>query len=184
MAESVQMAGTAGKSGGTEAPPASGCGTADELYASCRQCPRNCGVNRAEGKKGLCGEDARLRAASACLHFGEEPLLTVFGGSGTIFFTGCTLRCSFCQNYQISQQGMGREITADEFASICLRLQEAGAENINLVTGSHHSCVKIGCSLPLKGTFVGKVQVHHLGDGIFLVKIQGIHIVLVKIGDP
>ncbi len=110
----------------------------EELYASCRQCPRACGADRAAGKKGLCGEDARLRAASACLHFGEEPLLTVFGGSGTIFFTGCTLRCSFCQNYQISQQGMGREISTDEFASICLRLQEAGAENINLVTGSHH----------------------------------------------
>lgn len=110
----------------------------DERYRNCRQCPRNCGADRTGGKKGLCGEDARLRAASACLHFGEEPLLTVFGGSGTIFFTGCTLRCSFCQNYQISQQGMGREISTDEFASICLSLEQAGAENINLVTGSHH----------------------------------------------
>ena len=108
------------------------------LYASCRQCPRQCEADRASGKRGLCGEDAGLRAASACLHFGEEPLLTVFGGSGTIFFTGCTLRCSFCQNYQISQQGIGRKISTDEFASICLKLQEAGAENINLVTGSHH----------------------------------------------
>lgn len=108
------------------------------LYSSCRQCPRKCGADRAGGQKGLCGETAVLRAASACLHFGEEPLLTVFGGSGTIFFTGCTLRCSFCQNYQISQQGMGREISADEFARVCLSLQEAGAENINLVTGSHH----------------------------------------------
>ena len=62
----------------------------------------------------------------------------MFGGSGTIFFTGCTLRCSFCQNYQISQQGMGREISTDEFAAICMQLEEAGAENINLVTGSHH----------------------------------------------
>lgn len=112
--------------------------TLDGLYRNCRQCPRNCGADRTGGKKGLCGESAALRAAAACLHFGEEPLLTVFGGSGTIFFTGCTLRCSFCQNYQISQQGMGREISTDEFAGICLKLQEAGAENINLVTGSHH----------------------------------------------
>ncbi|MBQ9537972.1 MAG: radical SAM protein [Treponema sp.] len=110
----------------------------EQLYKSCRQCPRNCGADRASGKKGACGESAGLRAASACLHFGEEPLLTVFGGSGTIFFTGCTLRCAFCQNYQISQQGMGREISTDEFVTICLKLQDAGAENINLVTGSHH----------------------------------------------
>lgn len=117
---------------------ASGQNATKGLYESCRQCPRKCGADRAGGTKGLCGEDARLRAASACLHFGEEPLLTVFGGSGTIFFTGCTLRCSFCQNYQISQQGIGREISADEFTRLCLSLQDAGAENINLVTGSHH----------------------------------------------
>nr|MCR5623491.1 radical SAM protein [Treponema sp.] len=110
----------------------------DELYKDCRQCPRKCGVDRTSGQKGYCGEDAHLRAASACLHFGEEPLLTVFGGSGTIFFSGCTLRCSFCQNYQISQQGMGRELTCEEFAGICMKLEAAGAENINLVTGSHH----------------------------------------------
>lgn len=123
---------------GEQGMSASGRNAVDGLYSSCRQCPRACGADRAAGKKGLCGENAALRAASACLHFGEEPLLTVFGGSGTIFFTGCTLRCSFCQNYQISQQGMGREISVDEFAQICLKLQAAGAENINLVTGSHH----------------------------------------------
>ena len=74
----------------------------------------------------------------ACLHFGEEPLITVHGGSGTIFLTGCNLRCAFCQNYQISQQGMGAAVSKEEFAEICLRLEDAGAENINLVTGSHH----------------------------------------------
>lgn len=108
------------------------------LYKHCSQCPRSCGVDRSAGQKGFCGEDARLRAAVACLHFGEEPFVTVFGGSGTIFVSGCTLACAFCQNYQISQKGYGKEITCDEFAAICLDLQKAGAENINIVTGSHH----------------------------------------------
>ena len=107
-----------------------------DFYSSCRQCPRNCGTDR-KSKTGFCGEHKDIRIASACLHFGEEPLITVFGGSGTIFFTGCTLGCSFCQNYQISQQGMGRKVSKDEFVRICLELQSAGAENINLVTASH-----------------------------------------------
>ncbi len=107
-----------------------------DFYSSCRQCPRNCGTDR-KSKTGFCGEHKDIRIASACLHFGEEPLITVFGGSGTIFFTGCTLGCSFCQNYQISQQGMGRKVAKDEFVRICLELQSAGAENINLVTASH-----------------------------------------------
>ena len=109
----------------------------EELYKNCRQCPRKCGVDRTTGT-GFCREPADLRIAFAGLHFGEEPLVTVFGGSGTIFFTGCTLRCAFCQNYQISQDGYGRVVDSSEFSDICLKLQAAGAENINLVTGSHH----------------------------------------------
>lgn len=104
---------------------------------NCNECPRKCGVSRNEGKVGFCGETSDVRAALACLHFGEEPLITVHGGSGTIFFTGCTLRCAFCQNYQISQDGLGRAISSEEFTKICLALENAGAENINLVTGSH-----------------------------------------------
>lgn len=107
-----------------------------DLYSSCEQCPRKCRADR-NINTGFCGEKKQIRIASACLHFGEEPLITVFGGSGTIFFTGCTLRCSFCQNYQISQKGMGREVSKEEFVKICLDLQKAGAENINLVTASH-----------------------------------------------
>lgn len=106
-------------------------------YKHCAQCPRSCGVDRTAGQRGFCGEDDKLRAAVACLHFGEEPFVTVFGGSGTIFITGCTLACAFCQNYQISQKGYGKEISAEEFARICIDLQKAGAENINIVTGSH-----------------------------------------------
>lgn len=110
----------------------------EQFYSACNQCPRNCGVKRNDGKKGFCGEDMTCKAAVACLHFGEEPLITVFGGSGTIFLSGCTLHCSFCQNYQISQEGMGAPVSEDEFVKMCLLLQEKGAENINLVTGSHH----------------------------------------------
>ena len=110
-----------------------------EFYKKCRQCPRECGVDRTTATStGFCREPADLRVAFAGLHFGEEPLVTVFGGSGTIFFTGCTLRCAFCQNYQISQDGFGRIVDRAEFVDICLKLQAAGAENINLVTGSHH----------------------------------------------
>jgi putative pyruvate formate lyase activating enzyme len=94
-------------------------------------------VNRLEGKRGFCGETAELRIAVASIHRGEEPPITGLGGSGTIFITGCTLRCSFCQNYQISQESMGRTVGIQEFIAICLALQSAGAENINLVTGSH-----------------------------------------------
>lgn len=128
-----------------------------DLYTNCTQCPRRCGANRAAGVRGFCGEDAELRAAVACLHFGEEPPLTVFGGSGAIFLTGCTLRCAFCQNYQISQQGFGGVISKNDFSKICLDLQNAGAENINLITPSHHipllaECIReaksAGCTLP------------------------------------
>ena len=108
-----------------------------DYYESCGQCPRLCKSDRNKSF-GFCKESSALRIASACLHFGEEPPLTVFNGSGTIFFTGCTLRCAFCQNYQISQQGMGAEVSREDFVKICLELQRLGAENINLVTGSHH----------------------------------------------
>ena len=109
----------------------------NSLYENCNLCPRMCGVNRFE-KLGFCRESSELKIACATLHFGEEPPITVLGGSGTIFVTGCNLRCAFCQNYQISQKGMGKNLSTDEFADLCLKLQSEGAENINIVTGSHH----------------------------------------------
>lgn len=122
----------------------------EKYYSSCVQCPRKCNAERAEKKCGFCGETDEIRIAVACLHFGEEPLVTVHGGSGTIFFTGCTLRCAFCQNYQISQDGMGKSVSKEEFCEICLKLQEAGAENINLVTGSH--------AIPKLAEYIGAAQ--------------------------
>ncbi len=108
-----------------------------DSYTTCRLCPRFCSVDRNKGGKGFCRETSQLRIASAGLHFGEEPPITVSGGSGTIFITGCNLRCAFCQNYQISQKEMGSVVSEDDFSSMCLVLQEKGAENINIVTGSH-----------------------------------------------
>ncbi|MBN2432569.1 MAG: radical SAM protein [Acidobacteria bacterium] len=105
-------------------------------YECCRLCPRQCGVNRNAGQTGFCGETAALRLAWAGLHRGEEPPLCGERGSGTAFFTGCTLRCGFCQNWQISRAGMGREIPPDELVDLFLRLQQAGAATVNLVTGT------------------------------------------------
>lgn len=105
--------------------------------AHCTVCPRHCGVDRALGERGYCGEADEVRIAFAGLHFGEEPPITAGAGSGTVFFTGCNLRCSFCQNYQVSQCGMGRAVSCEEFVRICLALQAKGAANINLVTASH-----------------------------------------------
>ncbi|MDR2484966.1 MAG: radical SAM protein [Treponema sp.] len=107
------------------------------IYRHCRLCPRNCGADRLNGYKGYCGETGELRIAAASIHRGEEPPVTGTGGSGTIFITGCNLGCTFCQNHQISQNGMGKTVSQDEFVRICLALQEQKAENINIVTGSH-----------------------------------------------
>ena len=105
-------------------------------YEQCRLCGRNCGINR-RTDHGWCGQTSSLRLAWAGLHFGEEPPVTGNGGSGTIFFSGCTLGCPFCQNWQISRHGMGRDVADREFFQICRSLQDAGAENLNLVTPSH-----------------------------------------------
>jgi putative pyruvate formate lyase activating enzyme len=114
---------------------------ASDPYNPCVLCPRNCGADRRSGK-GFCGEGAELRIAAVSVHRGEEPPITGQGGSGTVFFTGCTLGCVFCQNRQISRPdrnvpSLGRAVDDEEFAEICLALQERGVENINLVTGSH-----------------------------------------------
>jgi putative pyruvate formate lyase activating enzyme len=125
-----------------------GGGAINNLYKNCLLCPRRCGVDRTVfGKKpyggnhaaetGFCGAGAKLYAASASIHRGEEPPVSGEGGSGTIFISGCNLRCLFCQNYQISQNGLGAVVSPDIFTAICIALQERGAENINIVTGSH-----------------------------------------------
>ncbi|MCL2808747.1 MAG: radical SAM protein [Treponema sp.] len=113
-----------------------------DIYKSCLLCPRNCAVDRFAGKTGFCGETAELRIGTAVIHRGEEPPLIGTGGSGTIFISGCNLGCVFCQNYQVSQGAnkeppIGKTVSEEEFANICLMLCDNGAENINIVTGSH-----------------------------------------------
>lgn len=110
-------------------------------YRSCTLCPNLCRLDRSSGEYGICGEGDTMRIAFAGVHRGEEPVLTGleagFSGSGTIFFSGCTLGCHDCQNCQLSSDHMGRLVDIEEFAAICLKLQRRGAANINLVTGTH-----------------------------------------------
>ena len=109
----------------------------DAKLEKCDLCPRECGVDRKIGKLGYCGVGSLPRVASINLHHWEEPPISGTGGSGTIFFSGCTLRCIFCQNYPISQMGVGREMSIEELACGMLDLQRRGAHNINLVTATH-----------------------------------------------
>ena len=101
----------------------------------CRLCPRECGVNRESGEVGYCGASSDMVIARYSLHMWEEPCISGKNGSGTIFFSFCNLRCIFCQNYEISTLHRGRVVSVEEFSDICLKLQDKGASNINLVTG-------------------------------------------------
>lgn len=110
------------------------------LPTRCGLCPRQCGANRAAGEIGQCGAGDRLLVARAALHHWEEPCLSgppdAETGSGTVFFTGCPLKCCYCQNFQISQEGLGKEISQQRLEEIFLELQQKGAQNLNLVTAT------------------------------------------------
>lgn len=103
----------------------------------CRLCPRECGVNRKKGGRGFCGASDTLTIYTAFLHKGEEPPLSGEKGSGTIFFSGCNLKCIYCQNYIFSHTIKGKFFTSEELATLMFSLQEKGAHNINLVTPTH-----------------------------------------------
>lgn len=100
---------------------------------NCRLCPRECGADRYTGT-GFCGCGTNIRAAKAYLHMWEEPCISGTRGSGTVFFSGCNLKCCFCQNYKISHENHGKSITESRLAEIFLELQRQGAHNINLVS--------------------------------------------------
>src|SRR5438876_4034036 len=108
-----------------------------ESLSSCRDCPRDCEIDRFNNKIGVCKSGRLARVASAFPHFGEEDCLRGWNGSGTIFFGWCNLRCVFCQNFETSQHGEGTEVTAAELARILLDLQDIGCHNINFVTPEH-----------------------------------------------
>ena len=105
-----------------------------EELRQCEVCPFRCKVNRLEGKIGKCGCNDKIKIALASLHYYEEPCISGKNGSGTVFFSNCNLNCLFCQNYKISQEGKGREVSIEELADIFLNQQKNGANNINLVT--------------------------------------------------
>ncbi len=108
-----------------------------DLMDPCMLCPRRCGVSRSKGRTGFCGIGDMPVVSSVGPHFGEESELVGSGGSGTIFFAGCNLGCVFCQNYDISHQRQGRELTIEQLALSMLKLQDYGCVNINWVTPTH-----------------------------------------------
>lgn len=109
----------------------------DTLLSDCTLCPRNCHADRTRGQVGYCGQTDKLMAARAALHFWEEPCISGNGGSGAVFFSGCNLRCIYCQNHSIAVGQCGRHLSLFRLSKIFLELQEQGAHNINLVTPTH-----------------------------------------------
>ncbi|MCR3760827.1 radical SAM protein [Clostridium felsineum] len=105
---------------------------------NCKLCPRECGINRLDGKKGFCLSSDKVKIARVSLHSWEEPCISGTKGSGTVFFSNCTLRCVFCQNHKISSEGVGKEVSIERLSEIFLEQQARGANNINLVTPTHY----------------------------------------------
>lgn len=155
-------------------------GRAASLYAlmeGCRLCPRECGADRPGGEKGFCGAAADLVISSHHPHFGEEKPLVGSGGSGTIFFSHCSLRCIYCINWEISHEGRGSIAEVEDLAAMMLELQKVGCVNINVVTPSHYSAHIVhaldiaagrGLRLPLVWNTHGweRLEVLRLLDGV------------------
>lgn len=110
----------------------------ENIMKNCTLCPRMCGADRISGQKGCCGQTADIYAARAALHMWEEPCISGENGSGTVFFSGCPLKCVYCQNFDIANANHGKKISADRLCEIYFELEEKGANNINLVTPTHY----------------------------------------------
>jgi putative pyruvate formate lyase activating enzyme len=147
------------------------------IYRSCRLCPRQCGVDRLKGEKGVCSSTSRAKVYSAHPHFGEEKPLVGRGGSGTIFFSNCNLLCAFCQNWEINHRGDGSFAGDDDIGRLMADLQKIGCHNVNLVTPTHvvpnivaglGSAIRRGLRVPLVYNCGGyePVEVIKLLDGI------------------
>lgn len=106
-------------------------------YQNCTLCPRRCGEDRTNGQLGFCRHPDKIYAARAAAHYWEEPVISGSFGSGAVFFSGCTLKCLFCQNGVISQENRGKEISTAHLREIFLKLIDDGVQNINLVTPTH-----------------------------------------------
>ncbi len=148
-----------------------------EHLKKCSICPRNCNVNRIGKQVGYCKSSSEITIYSAFLHQGEEPTISGSRGSGTIFFSGCNLRCTFCQNYKFSHKMQGTRIDKKELSQIMLTLQKKGAHNINLVTPTHflpqileslYMAFSRGLNIPIVYNTSGyeKPEIIHLLDGV------------------
>lgn len=147
------------------------------IYENCHLCPRDCEVNRKQGQTGKCRSTSKVKVSSAFPHFGEEAPLVGKRGSGTIFFSNCGLRCVYCQNYKISHEGEGIEITDERLAEMMVKVQELGCHNINLVTPTHYvpnivnalqKAIPMGLRIPLVYNTGGyeRLEILQLLDGI------------------
>jgi putative pyruvate formate lyase activating enzyme len=148
-----------------------------KMMDSCSLCPRECGAERLKGERGFCQGSSTLEIASYHPHFGEEKPLVGQGGSGTVFFSNCGLRCVFCINWEISQGGEGNQHTIDDLADMMLHLQRIGCLNINIVTPTHYSphivlaldkAARRGLRLPLVYNTCGweKIEILKILDGL------------------
>ena len=146
-------------------------------FTDCCLCPRNCHVDRTQGKTGYCGQTDQICAARAALHMWEEPCISGDAGSGAVFFSGCTLGCVFCQNHSIAAGSVGKTISTERLAEIFLELQAQNAWNINLVTAGHFApqvvralelAKKRGLHLPIVYNTSGyeKVETLRMFDGL------------------
>ncbi len=148
-----------------------------EVYKNCTLCPRDCRVDRTKGELGKCQASHKVKVSSAFPHFGEEAPLVGTKGSGTIFLSHCGLRCLYCQNYNISIEGYGEEISDGQLAGLMLGVQKLGCHNVNLVTPTHFvpsivnavaAAVPAGLEIPLVYNTSGyeKPEILRLLDGI------------------
>lgn len=147
------------------------------IYENCHLCPRDCRINRLNGQTGKCQASSKVKVSSAVPHFGEESPLVGRNGSGTIFFSNCSLRCVYCQNYTISIEGEGVEISDDRLAESMIKIQKLGCHNINLVTPTHYvpnivnalqKAIPMGLRIPLVYNTGGydRLETLQLLDGI------------------
>ena len=147
------------------------------IYKSCVLCPWDCRIDRIRGRLGVCKSSDKAKVSSAVPHLGEEPMISGKKGSGTIFFSNCNLRCIFCQNYQISQEGLGDEVTDGQLADLMLMLNAKGCHNINLVSPTHYlpniisalaAAAERGLNIPLVYNTNGyeKIETLEMLDGI------------------
>ncbi|MDZ7263435.1 MAG: radical SAM protein [candidate division KSB1 bacterium] len=164
------------------------------ILARCTLCPRQCQVNRLQGELGICRAGRDLTIASFFPHFGEEAPLVGHYGSGTIFLTHCNLRCSFCQNYDISHLGAGEEMSTRQLAQVMIYLQKQGCHNINFVTPTHYApqimaalplAIELGLEVPLVYNCGGyeALTVIQLLDGIIDIYMPDIKFSSTKFAD-